>query len=41
MFGATEQTYKSCLNCPLKRTDNECLDDIMCAIRHYIYQKIN
>jgi hypothetical protein len=40
MFGATNQTYKSCANCGLLRTDIECLDNIMVAERHYIYQKI-
>jgi hypothetical protein len=37
MFGATEETYKSCDKCELTTEDNECSDDIMCAIRHYIY----
>jgi hypothetical protein len=40
MFGATEQTFRRCLGCELTRTDNECLDDIMCAERHYVYEKI-
>jgi hypothetical protein len=40
MFGATERTFKSCSDCGLLRTDTECLDNIMVAGRHYIYQKI-
>lgn len=40
MFGATKLTYKSCVNCGLLRTDIECLDNIMVAERHYIYQKL-
>jgi hypothetical protein len=40
MFGATEQTFKRCSECSLKTTDNECLDNIMCVERHYIYEKV-
>lgn len=40
-FGATEETFKSCDTCSLTRTDNECLDDIMVAERHYVYQKVS
>ena len=40
MFCATSETYKQCSNCNLKRTDDDCIVEIMCAIRHYIYQKI-
>jgi len=40
MFGANEETFKSCRDCSLLRTDNECLDNIMVGERHYIYQKI-
>ena len=40
MFGATEETFKSCSTCDLSRTDNGCLDEIMTAIRHYVYQKV-
>jgi hypothetical protein len=40
MFGATDQTFRRCLGCELTRTDNECLDNIMCVERHYVYEKI-
>ena len=40
MFEATYDTFKRCSDCNLKKSDLECLDDIMCAERHYIYQKV-
>jgi hypothetical protein len=40
MFGATLETFKSCAKCELTPDVNECKDDIMCAIRHYIYLRV-
>jgi len=36
MFGANEETFKSCRDCSLLRTDNECLDNIMVGERLYL-----
>ena len=34
-----ESMYRKCNECDLKRTDIECIDDIACGERCYVYQK--
>lgn len=34
-----ETPSKRCDNCNLKRTDNECIDNIACGERYYVYLK--
>lgn len=40
MFGATEETFKSCVNCELTPHNTECIDNIAVLERHWIFKKL-